>query len=559
MTNQLQRAFFNDQSDTRDFQKALARMQAPSIGFEQYARAIGITLALMLGAYVLWAQDFGNTGFAVFLAATAVIFVWYLSHSANRSGMTVSYVGVLLLSLGLLLGCLRLVWQPNPLICVAAILHLFAIVLVMQGPQKGPLRLIFFAFQSAMNGVQRWVRLPWERIANGMSESRLAWLSWGVPLVVGLVFVIPLLQSHPDVASRVFRKLTALMGSMLNWATQINVVATLLVSVVGIWSLGLLLPSLSVGSSEPAVGAMVASERACSQIAYVTSRNTLIVVSCIFVWFLVVEIQATWFRKFPDGFIYSTYAHQGAAWLTVALGMSTIAISVLFQPEIHQHPRVATLRRLAGFWSFCNALLVIAVFYRLIIYVNFNGMTRMRVIGFVGVACVVAGFVIVNFRIVHQKPMAWIVHKQCWAFLWSIYLLALLPMDSISHGWNLSRIRAGHLAPAVQIAVHEISDEGLVCLVPLVHSEHPEIREGVAALLAERYLQETEVATEFNTSESNVLETRPVRAWTQFQGSRSLLEKRLQGIEPQLRPFLLSTSKRQQAIARFRVWTNRWY
>ena len=171
----------------------------------------------------------------------------------------------------------------------------------------------------------------------------------------------------------------------------------------------------------------------------------------------------------------------------------------------------------------------------------------------------VAGFVIVNFRIVQQKPMAWIVHKQCWAFLWSIYLLALLPMDSISHGWNLSRIRAGHLAPAVQIAVHTISDEGLLWLVPLVHSEHPEIREGVAALLAERCLQETDVAMESNASESNVLEIRPVRAWTQFQGSRSLLEKRLQGIDLQLRPFLLSTSKRQQAIARFRVWTKRWY
>ena len=273
MTIQPQQAFFNDQSDARDFQKALARTQAPSIGFEQYARAIGITLALMLGAYVLWAQDFGNTGFAVFLAATAVIFVWYLSHSANRSGMTVSYVGVLLLSLGLLLGCLRLVWQPNPLICVAAILHLFAIVLVMQGPQKGPLRLISFAFQSALNGVQRWVRL----------------------------------------------------------------------------------------------------------------------------------------------------------------------------------------------------------------------------------------------------------------------------------------------APAVQIAVHTISDEGLLCLVPLVHSEHPEIRTGVAALLAERYLQVTDVATEFNASEYNTLKTGPVRAWTQFQGARSLLEHRLQGIEPQLRPLLLSPSERQKAIARFRVWTNRWY
>ncbi len=559
MTIQPQQAFFNDQTDSRDFQKPLARTQAPPIGFDHYARAIGITLALMLGAYVLWAQDFGNTGFAVFLAATAVIFIWYLSHSAIRTGMTVNYVVVLLLSMGLLLGCLRLVWQPNPLACVAAILHLLAIALAMQGPQKGPLRLISFAFQSALNGVQRWVRLPWERIANGMSENRLAWLSWGVPLVVGLVFVIPLLLSHPDIASSVFRKMTALMDNILNWATQINVVATLLVSVVGIWSLGLLLPSFSSGSSKPAVGPPIASKNTCSQIAYVASRNTLIVVSCIFVWFLAVEIQATWFRKFPDGFIYSTYAHQGAAWLTVALGMSTIAIAVLFPSEIHQHPRVATLRRLAWFWSFCNALLVIAVFYRLIIYVNFNGMTRMRIIGFVGVACVVAGFVIMNFRIRHQKPIVWIVHKQSWAFLWSVYLLALLPMDSISHGWNLSRIRDGHLAPAVQIAVHTISDEGLVCLIPLVHSEHPEIREGVVALLAERYLQKTDVAMEFNPSESNASGTRTARAWTQFQGSRSLLENRLQGIEEQLRPFLLSTSKRQQASERFRVWTNRWY
>jgi uncharacterized membrane protein len=554
MTNEPQWAFPNELAAPNVKRKPILEPQDPPIGFDHYARAIGLTIALMLGAYVLWAQDFGNTGFAVFLVATAIIFVWHLTQSEIRRRKSVNYRRVLLLSVGLLLGCMRLVWQPNFLVCVAAIMHLLAIALAMEGPHSRRLELIRFAFRSALNGVQRWIHLPWERIANGMSKNRLAWLSWGVPLVVGLVFLIPLIQSHPDMASSVFHKLTDIVESLVNWATQINFVATLLVLVVGIWSLGVLLPGSSIGSSQSEASALIESKRVCSQIAYAASRNTLIVVSCIFVWFLVVEIRATWFREFPMGFIYSTYAHQGAAWLTVALGMSTIAMLALFQPEVHQHPRIATLQKLAGFWSFCNAMLVIAVFYRLIIYVNFNGMTRMRIIGFVGVACVVAGFVIVNFCIVQQKAISWVLHKQCWAFLWSIYLLALLPMDTISHGWNSSRIRTGHLAPAVQIAVHPISDEGLLCLLPLVDLENLTIREGVSAILAERYSQVLAPSSESGSSE-----TSPPRAWTQFQGSRSLLASRLLGIDSQLRPFLLSTNKRQQAINRFRVWTNRWY
>ena len=239
---------------------------------------------------------------------------------------------------------------------------------------------------------------------------------------------------------------------------------------------------------------------------------------------------------------------------TFTLAMSTIAMSVLFRSEIHNHPRVSTLRKLAVGWSLCNALLVIAVFYRLMIYVNFNGMTRMRIIGFVGVACVFAGFVIVNFRMVGQKPIAWILHKQTRAVLWSIYLLALLPMDAISHGWNVSSIRSGYLAPAVQIGVQTISDEGLLCLLPLLDSDEPVIKEGVAALLAERFSQLSD-----ESAESAKSATLPTISWTQFQGSRSLLVHRLEEILPQLLPFLNSTNMRQKAMERFRDWSKRWY
>jgi len=559
--------FFSDSEDRPTVIRGAANQVEPPISFDRYIRSIASSVAMMIGAYFLWAQEFGNTGFAVFLIASAVLVVWNLM-SVPKSGVCfqlandTSQAGslrhstsrVLLLGIGLLLACLRLVWQPNALIFFAAILFWLAMALAMQAPKSGSWQLITFPFRSAANGVVRWIHLPWERIFNGMSKNRLAWLSWVVPLFVGILFLTPLIQAHPEIASGLLLRLSKLSSSILDYAKQMNTLAVLLVTLIGIWSLGVLLPRFAVDNASGATKPDGKTDAVCSSIAYSASRNTLVVVSAVFVWFLAVEIQSSCFRTFPDGFIYSTYCHQGAAWLVVALGMSTVAMSILFRPEMHQHPRIATLQRLAWFWSFCNVLLVIAVFYRLIIYVNFNGMTRMRVVGFVGVACVFVGFIVVNSRILGQKSITSILHKQCWAFVWSIYLLALLPMDSISHGWNCSRIHAGHLAPAVQLAVQPISDEGLLCILPLIASDEAEIRDGVIALLAQRYAQTT-----INQHESPSLKTEPSIRWTQFQGSRYLLEQRFQEIVGQLQPFLDSTNQRQRATERFRVWTKRWY
>jgi len=553
MTTEPELAPFNFQTVTPVVKPCKGKEPLP-IRFDPYARAIGTSIALMVCAYFLWAQDFGNTGFAIFLILSAILFVWNVFRNSILTCNRLDYSSVILFSFALLLGCIRLIWQPNLLVCFAAVLHLLAIALAMQGPRRGAFQLIPFAFQSVLDGVQRWIHLPWERVVNGMSKNRFAWLTWGVPTAVGFLFLIPLIQSHPEIASIVLRNFFILSDSLLIWAARINIVSAVLVSMVGVWSLGVLLPRFGNENSVSVKSTRTVSNRVCSNIAYAASRNTLIVVNCIFVWFLLVEIRATWFREFPKGFIYSTYAHQGAAWLTIVLAMSTIAMSILFRSEIHNHPRISTLRKLAVGWSLCNALLVIAVFYRLMIYVNFNGMTRMRIIGFVGVACVFAGFVIVNFRMVGQMPIAWILHKQTRAVLWSIYLLALLPMDAISHGWNVSSIRSGYLAPAVQIAVQPISDEGLLCLLPLLNSDEPMIKEGVAALLAERFSQMSD-----ESSESTESATPRTISWTQFQGSRSLLVHRLKAILPQLMPFLNSTNTRQQATVRLRDWSKRWY
>jgi hypothetical protein len=479
--------FFSDSELEAPISREAPKQTETPIGLDRYIWSIASSVAMMFGAYFLWAQDFGNTGFAIFLIASAVLLAWNLSRATPKTEKTKITVCVSLLGIGLLLGCVRLIWQPNAVVCLAAILHVFAIALAMQASQSSTWQRTTFPVRSAANGVIRWIYLPWERIFNGMSRNRLAWLTWGVPLFAGILFLIPLIQAHPEVASDLVLRITKLADVIWAYARQLNALTLLLVALVGIWSLGVLLPKIATINASAISHTEYKTNTVCSSIAYFVSRNTLIVVSSIFVWFLVFEIQATWFREFPEGFIYSTYAHEGAAWLTVALGMSTVAMSILFRPEMHQHPRIATLQRLAWFWSLCNVLLVIAVFYRLIIYVNFNGMTRMRIVGFVGVACVFMGFIIVSSRIMGQRSITSILRKQCWALAWSVYLLALLPMDTISHGWNCTRIRSGHLAPAVLLTVQPISDEGLLWIVPLLSSDEAEIRDGVTAILAERY------------------------------------------------------------------------
>ncbi len=99
-----------------------------------------------------------------------------------------------------------------------------------------------------------------------------------------------------------------------------------------------------------------------------------------------------WGREFPRGFHYSGYAHEGAAWLTLALAMATAGLSLVFAGRTLADPRLAVLRRWGNVWAIQNLLLAVAVYHRLHIYIGFNGMTRMRTVGIFGISCVVAGF-----------------------------------------------------------------------------------------------------------------------------------------------------------------------
>jgi hypothetical protein len=222
---------------------------------------------------------------------------------------------------------------------------------------------------------------------------------------------------------------------------------------------------------------------------YEIHRNTLIGLAALFAAYLGFEFVTLWGREFPRGFHYSGYAHEGAAWLTLALAMATAGLSIVFSGRTLADPRVHVLRRWGNLWALENLLLAVAVYHRLHIYIGFNGMTRMRTVGLLGISAVVAGLLLVLWKIRRRHSFFWLVQRDLWVLALAMYAYCVLPVDWLTTTYNVRRIMAGDPAPSVQISVHPLSAEGLLQLPPLLACDEPIIREGIRSMLAEELLR----------------------------------------------------------------------
>ena len=268
----------------------------------------------------------------------------------------------------------------------------------------------------------------------------------------------------------------------------------------------------------------------------------------MFAAYLVFEFSTLWCRVFPEGFYYSGYAHEGAAWLTVALALSTLILSLIFRGRILGDARLPRLRRMAWIWSLENLLLALAVYHRMNIYVGFNGMTRMRMVGIFGMTCVVAGFLLVICKIRRRHSFLWLMRRQLWALAITVFLFALAPVDAIVHNYNVRRILAGDPTPSVQISVHPISPEGVTELLPLVNCKDEIIRDGVKAMLAARLDKAAALARRHEK-----------QGWTTFQIADRYMLHELRAGSDHWAEYQNDRQKRGEAIRRFKEYAYQWY
>lgn len=509
----------------------------------RWREILAVLLLIVLSDVAIY-RAHGFAGYAVFFLA-APLLLW-LGAPRPRFGPR-----LWLLSLMLAVLAAKLLWCGGWLLVASGLALLVAFAMALAGLCPYALETVVFASQTILAGyagLNRYRRSA-ERV--GPSVGGGLWLDVGLPLVALLAFGLLFIVANPDLLASFGEKIEWLLTTIRDWIVDVAPSwqeALFWVAVLWI-SVGLLRPVVTRALlEEKPVAARAAAEPPGDRaLLYSPCRNTLLTVIVLFAVYLVFEFKTLWFRVFPEGFYYSGYAHEGAAWLTVALALATVILSLIFRGRVLRDPRLGRLRRLAWIWSLENLLLAVAVYHRLYIYIGFNGMTRKRVVAIFGMSCVVAGFVLVVWKIVRNRDFVWLLRRHLWALALAVYLFALTPVDTIVHAYNVRRILAGDPAPSVQISEHPISAEGVLTLVPLTECRDEIIREGVCALLAARHEEAEALARK-----------RERQGWTTYQVAD---RRMLAGLRAQKDRWATFTDpqKREAALKRFHDYAYQWW
>ena len=427
----------------------------------------------------------GFAGYAALFLAAPLLLLLGSPRPRRRAGFWI-VAGMLLLLAA------RMIWLGSVLGAAAGFFLLVAFALTIAGRRPYVLDVVLCATQTTVAGFSALG--DYRRSAHRL-DAKIPWIAaLGVllPLAAIAVFGTLFILANPDLSDVVADALSRFFRAV--WDCIADFVPSppeLIFWIVAAWvSIGLLRPILRRSVLTPFLKRRPTSHAvaaAPSELSfYPALRNTLAAVIALFAVYLVFEYKTLWFREFPKGFYYGGYAHEGAAWLTAALALATVVLSLMFRGRTLRDSRLPRLRRLAWIWSAENLVLVIAVFNRLHIYIDFNGMTRMRTVAIFGILAVVAGFVLVVWKILANRDFVWLVRRQLWALAIVTYLYTLTPVDALVHSYNVRKVLGGDLAPSVQIAVHPIDAEGVLVLRPLTECDDAIIRNGVRALLAQR-------------------------------------------------------------------------
>ncbi len=232
--------------------------------------------------------------------------------------------------------------------------------------------------------------------------------------------------------------------------------------------------------------------------------------------------------------------------MTFALALATGLLSLVFSGAMLRDARLIWIRRLTWVWAAQNFLLAAAVYNRLTIYVGYNGMTRLRTVGFFGITVVVIGFILVLCKIAANRGFWWLIRAQLVALALTVIGYSLFPVDYMAHRYNAAQVAGGYLHPSVMIAVKPIDDEGVIPVIALTNVDDPIIREGILAMLAQKQLQiEAESEGEWH--------------WTEFQASTDLLYKRLWQHKERWSKYLDGSADGRAAIESFQNYAMQWY
>ena len=235
----------------------------------------------------------------------------------------------------LLLSAVRLLWCGSWLNVVVGFPLLAGFAMSLAGLRPYMLDLLAFGVQSiffGFGGVSAYRRAMLRVVP---SFFRANWMTIGLPLLAFVVFSLLFLAANPDLWTSFENSFSRLFNILQQWLSEFSpsISEVLFWLLTGCVAIGWLRPATEFLLSRIASQNEMPNDKAEKSVAapaplFAAFRNTLVALIALFAVYLAFEFQTLWFRVFPQGFHYSGYAHEGAAWLTVALALATVVLSV---------------------------------------------------------------------------------------------------------------------------------------------------------------------------------------------------------------------------------------
>jgi uncharacterized protein DUF4153 len=495
---------------------------------------LGLMLSVIICDITIY-RGGGFSGYSIFfISILPVLYFCSLKKKTN--------ISLVLTSVLILISAVRLFYLGSPFLVVFGIFLLFSYVVAISGSRP-------FIIETIIDSCQICIH-SFSNLAHYISQMRSNKKNGKIPksVIIIPVICVMIFGTIFIMANPVLKDFTSKLANNF-WKTIGDFIPS--ISHVIFWffilccSAALLRPRFS--SAIHKLKENVDMEKLLYSPAslYSISRNVLISLILLFGLYFIFEFYYLWWRDIPDNFRYSEYAHQGAAWLTFALALSTLMLGCIFLGKLLIHKKINYLKKLTWIWSFENFILALCAFHRTKIYIVYNGLSRMRVMAILGIAVVVAGLILVVFKVAYSKNIVWLIRRQIIALFLTIFLYLVIPVDYLVTRYNVKQIMSGNSAPCVQIAVHRIGSDGCLQLLPLLKCGNPEIEEGVKALLADTHRK---ISSQFDNEN-----------WSYYQRSESNALKGLNKHNADFNKYSKNPEMRWEALNKFKSYGKQWY
>lgn len=387
--------------------------------------------------------------------------------------------GVLLVGALLALVTLRSAIDPTTLTTLMGLLLLFVLAVGLRFRQPSSIEVLG-------SGLQTVIALPIRVVAAGSGVRSLldrtalrrgSVAQWGIPLLLCALFLPVLAFANTTLASALSSVWE--LAFQLGWPSASRI---LWWSIAFFLGLALVRPSLMPNSLSDAAPVSSVFDDQQRRVAH----NSLIALNALFVAFIVLDVAVLVTGHAPAQQSTRDYAHQGAFWLTVALGMLTMVIGVMFRGPLAHDPSAARTRALAFVWIAQGLAMALCTYGRIAIHVHDSGLSNLRIVGILGTTLVVVGMLMVGHKLRAGRSFAWLVRRQFDAFVVVLTLYAVLPTHYLGARFNVARALHGAHAPLRHMSSQARETEAVTQLLPLLQHPDPEVRQGVANLLRVR-------------------------------------------------------------------------